>query len=206
MTTIIKDLKTATLLGTCLSRDYAGKVLRLLAAYRSLSASELASRLDLHIQTAQDFLEALAELGIAGREEVLEKKRPYFRYSLPDPRLRIEIDLTAALAPTAGAADPGRIREKKNAAVRFGIGRDGASISHVTVWTGKGREQRERRINLTRDQGRFLFHLPFPTAEHATVEAIMKRAGVEDAAAAGEILDLLEWLDVQDVIDHNGGK
>ncbi len=201
----ISDFKTAALLGTCLSRDYAADALRLLAAYQSLSASELASRLDLHIQTAQDFLEVLAALGVASREEVLEKKRPYFRYSLPDLCLRFEIDLTAALAPNAGAAARGRIREKKNTTVRFGVGRDNASISHITVWTGSGREQRERRINLTRDQGRFLFHLPFPTADPTSMDAIMKKAGVE-AGAAAEILDLLERLEALGVIERFGGK
>lgn len=201
MSPTISDFKTAALLGTCLSRDYAGEALRLLAAYQSLSASELASRLELHIRTAQDFLEALAALGIAGREEVLEKKRPYFRYSLRNPRLRFEIDLSAALAPTANDARGGRIREKKNAAVRFEVGRENTSISHVTVWTGGGRERRERRINLTRDQGRFLFRLPFPSAQPESVSDIMKKAGVK-AEAATEILDLLPWLEENAVIER----
>jgi len=201
MSPTISDFKTAALLGTCLSRDYAGEALRLLAAYQSLSASELASRLELHIRTAQDFLEALAALGIAGREEVLEKKRPYFRYSLRNPRLRFEIDLSAALAPTANDARGGRIREKKNAAVRFEVGRENTSISHVTVWTGSGRERRERRINLTRDQGRFLFRLPFPSAQPESVSDIMKKAGVK-AEAAAEILDLLPWLEENAVIER----
>lgn len=201
MSPTISDFKTAALLGTCLSRDYAGEALRLLAAYQSLSASELASRLELHIRTAQDFLEALAALGIAGRKEVLEKKRPYFRYSLRNPRLRFEIDLSAALAPTANAARGGRIREKKNAAVRFEVGRENTSISHVTVWTGNGRERRERRINLTRDQGRFLFRLPFPSAQPESVSDIIKKAGVK-AEAAAEILDLLPWLEENAVIER----
>jgi hypothetical protein len=159
----------------------------------------------MHIQTAQDFLEALAALGIATRAEVLEKKRPYFRYSLRDLRLRIEMDLDAVAVPPAGAAGRGGFREKKNAAVRFGVGRDNVSISHVLVWTGEGRSKRERRISLTRDQGRFLFHLPFPTAAPAGMEAIMKKAGVE-GAAAGEILDLLEWLETQGVIERSESK
>jgi hypothetical protein len=197
----ISDFKTAALLGTCLARDYAPEALRLLALYRSLSASELASRLDMHIQTAQDFLEALSALGITGREEVLEKKRPYYRYSLRDPRLRFEIDLAAAFTPPAGAAALGRIREKKNAAARFDVGRDNSSISHVAVWTGGGRERRERKINLTRDQGRFLFRLPFPSAQPESVDDIMKKAGVEEASAA-EILDLLAWLEEHAVIER----
>ena len=56
------DFAAARRLGACLSRDYADEFFRLLVNYRDISASEAASRLGLHIRTAQDFLEALAEL------------------------------------------------------------------------------------------------------------------------------------------------
>lgn len=206
MSPMISDFKTAALLGACMAREYAPGVFRLLVAYRSLSASEAASRLDLHVQTAQDFLEALVGLGIVAKEEVYEGKRPYYRYSLQEPRLRLEIDLAGIFAPPAGTvAARGRIREKKNSGVRFATGRDNASINHITVWTGGGRERRERRINLTRDQGRFLFRLPFPTAEPESVGGIMKKAGVEEEAAA-EILDLLAWLEENAVIERFSDK
>ena len=51
------DFKQAALLGACLAKDYAPEMFRLLVNYRSLSASEAASRLDLHVQPAQTFLE-----------------------------------------------------------------------------------------------------------------------------------------------------
>lgn len=202
MSLTISDFKTAALLGTCLAREYAPSVFRLLAAYRSLSASEAASRLDLHIQTAQDFLETLAELGFAAKEEVFEKKRPYFRYKLANAHIRLEIDLRTTFSQSPGAmAMTGKIRERKNAGARFATGRDNASISHVTVWTGNGRERRERRINLTSDQGVFLFYLPFPTADPESVDGIMKKAGVTEAGAA-EIFDLLAWLEENAVIER----
>ena len=80
-------------LGACLSRDYAGDLFRLLVNYRDISASEAASRLNLHIRTAQDFLETLNDLGVLSREEVFERKRPYFRYALASNRVRLDLDL-----------------------------------------------------------------------------------------------------------------
>ena len=47
------NFDTARRLGACLSRDYAGDLFRLLVNYRDISASEAASRLNLHIRTAQ---------------------------------------------------------------------------------------------------------------------------------------------------------
>ena len=84
-------------LGACLSRDYAGDLFRLLVNYRDISASEAASRLNLHIRTAQDFLETLNDLGVLSREEVFERKRPYFRYALASNRIRFDLDLVNAL-------------------------------------------------------------------------------------------------------------
>ncbi len=200
----INDFKTAAILGACLAREYAPGVFRLLAAYRSLSASEAAARLELHVQTAQDFLEALAGLGIVVKEEVYEGKRPYFRYSLQTLRLRLEIDLAVTFAPPPDrTAAWGLIRERKNSGARFSAGRDKASIRSVAVWAGDRRSGRERKISLNEPQGHFLFHLPFPTAEPAGVDAIMKQAGVE-TAAEDEVFDLLDWLEEHGVIERCG--
>src|SRR5512137_2744622 len=87
------DFQTAAKLGSLLAKDYAGDVFDLLVNYRAVSASEVAARLDLHIKTAQDFLEGLVELGILSKEEILEKKRPYFRYVLEQQRIAFDLDL-----------------------------------------------------------------------------------------------------------------
>lgn len=65
--------------------------------YKTISTSEATSRLNLHIKTAQDFLEGLEALGIVSKEEVFKKKRPYFRYTLIEERIRIEIDLKQSI-------------------------------------------------------------------------------------------------------------
>ena len=49
--------KSAKQLGACLARDYSEAFFRLLVNYRDIAASEAASRLGIHIRTAQDFLD-----------------------------------------------------------------------------------------------------------------------------------------------------
>ena len=87
------DFKQAALLGSYISKDYAEDLFRLLANYSSISASEAASRLNLHIKTVQDFMEAMYELGFLQREEVYEGKRPYFRYTLSSNHILMDLDL-----------------------------------------------------------------------------------------------------------------
>jgi len=114
------DLKTASKLGNYISKDYAEDLLRLLANYKDISASEAASRLGLHIKTAQEFMEAMVSLDIFEKEEVYEKKRPYFRYSLKKERITMEIDLTALVKKQEPEAILHRkIKERNNANVRF---------------------------------------------------------------------------------------
>jgi len=196
------DFRQAALLGSYISKDYAEDLLRLLATYASISASEAASRLNLHIKTVQDFMEAMFELGFLDREEVYEKKRPYFRYRLKVNRIMMDLDLVPLLpAENPGTGLLARIREKKNAGARFTTSRDNTYISSIAIWTGQGRNRTERRINLSIPQGRFLYHLPFPGAEPMPVGDIMQKAGVE-AVHTSEILDVICALKEFGVIEE----
>jgi hypothetical protein len=197
------DFIEASKLGSCLSKDYAEDLFRLLATYESISASEAASRLNLHIKTVQDFLEDIFDLKILDKEEVYEGKRPYFRYKLKVKKISLEIDLESFSGdePVTDARLNLKIREKKNAGVRFTTSRSNDYISNVVIWAGEGRNRTERKINLSMPQGRFLFHLPFPTADFLTVKDIMKKAGIDDANTP-EIVDIVNVLIEFGVIEN----
>lgn len=195
------DFETAAKLGALFSKDYAKEIFRLLVNYKDLSASEAASRVNLHIQTAQDFLEAMASLGILSKQEVYEKKRPYFRYSLQKKKIVMDIDLASLLEHEQPEGKLSRkIRENKNSRARFTTARYDPYFSNVVIWTGEGRDRKERKINLTIPQGKFLFHLPFPTAEFQSIAEIMHKAGVEKSHAT-EMLDIVEVLEKYGVIE-----
>jgi predicted transcriptional regulator len=188
------DFKKVSILGSCLSKDYAESLFRLLVTYQNISASEAASRLNLHIKTVQDFLEALAEVDILDKEEAVEKKRPYFRYSLKTRRIKMDLDLSQLFEDSQPQGKLSmKIRERKDAGARFSVSRDNHYISNVYIWIGQGRDRKERKINLSMPQGKFLFYLPFPSAKPETVADIMKKAGVEEQHA-GEVLDIAKEL------------
>jgi predicted transcriptional regulator len=193
------DFKTAAQLSSYLSKDYAEDFFALLVNYQDISASEAASRLGLHIRTAQDFLEGLTGLDILQKKEVYEKKRPYYRYSLKTNQISIEIDLSQ-IQSNRSLEDLDRlIREKANAGANFSLARGGEYISHVSLWTGEGRDRKERKINLTRPQGTFLFHLPFPNAEFLSIGEIMRKADIDETYIP-EILDIVDLLVNYEVI------
>lgn len=194
------DFKEAAKIANYLAKDYAESFFILLVNYQDISASEAASRLGLHIQTAQDFLEAMAAFDILDKKEVFEKKRPYFRYTLKTERISIDIDLTKIQQKQTPEDLALSIREKPNSGVNFSLGRGGDYISHVSLWTGKGRDRKERKISLTRPQGLFLYHLPFPNADALTVAEIVRKAGVDEEVIP-EILDIVDVLERYDVIE-----
>ena len=199
------DFNTAGKYASLLSKDYAEDIFALLVNYQAISASEVAARLNLHIKTAQDFLEGLEALGIVSKEEVLEKKRPYYRYILQQARLVIDIDLAQVKREMSRNSLSLRIRERENAGARFSAARNDDYITSVAIWTGEGREREERKIKLTMPQGKFLYHLPFPKAQPMSVAEIMQKAGVDESLAP-EVLDLVQLLERYDVIERpNGG-
>lgn len=194
------DFKTFAQLGAYLSKDYAEDFFRLLVNYQTISASEAASRLGLHIRTAQDFLDGLAELEIVEKGEVHERKRPYFRYTLVKQVISFEMDLNQFKIANLGEGLEQVIREKVNSGVNFSVARGGDQISAVTVWEGEGRDRAERKINLTTPQGKFLYHLPFPNAKPLSIAAIMEKAGVSEQFQT-EIHDIVEELNQLDVVE-----
>jgi predicted transcriptional regulator len=196
------DFKEAAKLGSCLSKDYAEDLFRLLITYESISASEAASRLGIHIKTTQDFLEDLHSLNILSKEEVYEGKRPYFRYCLLVKEINVSIDLSRlnVVEKVYDSRLRMKIREMKNAKARFTTSRSNDFISSVTVWMGDGRNRKERKINLSFPQGKFLFHLPFPNAEYQSIQEIMHKAQTDNGNIP-EILDIVDVLMEFDVIE-----
>ena len=205
----------AAKLSNYLAKDYAEDFFALLVNYRNISASEAASRLGLHIRTAQDFLEGMTSLGILSQEEVYEKKRPYFRYTLLTDRIQMDLDLTQTQKEQTPEDLERRIREtgvraleqrdrnirkKANAGANFSLARGGDLISHVALWTGSGRDRKERKISLTKPQGLFLYHLPFPNAEALTIQEIVSKAHVNEEVIP-EILDIVDVLEKHEVIE-----
>jgi len=197
------DFKKAAILGTYISKDYAEDLFRLLATYKNISASEAASRLNLHIKTVQDFLEAMASLDILDKVEATESKRPYFRYALKTRNIKMDIDLTPLfINEQPNSKLSFRIREMKNAKARFTVARNNQYISNVYIWIGEGRNRKERKLNLSIPQGRFLYHLPFPSAEPQSILTIMENAGV-DGTHVSEILDIIDVLIKHQVIEKD---
>ena len=194
------DFKEAAKLGNYLAKDYAQDFFALLVNYQDVSASEAASRLGLHIRTAQDFLEAMAALNILNKQEVYEKKRPYFRYKLKTEHIHMDIDLTKIQQEQMPDDLTRQICEKSNAGANFSLARGGEYISHVSLWTGNGRDRKERKISLTRPQGLFLYHLPFPNADSLPIADIMRKANVDEELAP-EILDIVQLLEKYEIIE-----
>lgn len=196
------DFKRAAILGSYIAKDYAEDLFKLLVTYQDISASEAASRLNLHIKTVQDFLEAMASLDILSKKEVLEKKRPYYRYALNTRYIDMKIDLAPLIDKQKSVVKTQkRIREKNNAGARFTTSRDGQYISKVVIWTGKGRDRNERKINLSIPQGKFLFHLPFPSAEPMNIDDIMTKADVDESNRS-EIHDIVNVLEEYGVVEE----
>ena len=194
------DFRKLSRLGSLLSKDYSREFLRLLVSYRDISSSEAASRLGLHIKTAQDFLDGLHSLGMVSKTEVHESKRPYFRYSLEREHIDLRLDLRELIEERSHGTLESPVRERRDSGALFKASSRGDFIATVTYFTGDGRKKKEKTLNLTKAQGAFLFHLPFPTEPLAAASDIMRKAGVDESYGP-EIQDLLGLLEDNGIIE-----
>lgn len=190
----------AARLGTILTKDYSEDLFKLLVNYQDISASEAASRLSLHIRTAQDFLDNLADLEIVQKTEVFEKKRPYFRYNLVKTKLDITVDLSVYKIENPREGLSRLIRERAENRANFTLARVGDEFSSVTIWEGEGREREEHKISLTSPQGKFLFHLPFPKSRPMSIADILEKADIGEEYTS-EIQNIVDELIQQEVIE-----
>jgi len=188
------DFDRIALFGSFIAKNYAVDILRVLYTYQDVSASEAASRLGLHINTVQEFLEAMHKTGVAIREEVYEKKRPYFRYKLASENITIEINLQDLFGDNK-TSDMSvlKIREKANSSATFNRAKHNPYFSSVGIFIGTGRDRREKRINLTNAQGAFLYNLPFPDGQFKSIGEIMQTAQI-DPELLPEITDIARLL------------
>jgi DNA-binding HxlR family transcriptional regulator len=197
------DFEKLRLFSLSMSKNYAPDILRVLFTYQDVSASEAASRLGLHINTVQEFLEVMHKSGIVSKEEVYEKKRPYFRYKLTSVKLKLEVDLSELFHGDAAAESKDlKIREKANSLATFNRSRNNLYFGSVMILMGEGRDRKEKRINLTTPQGVFLYNLPFPDGQFQTVSEIMQKAGI-DAKSLPEITDIVNLLIQYRVIEKS---
>ena len=194
------DFKKAAIISNYISKDYAEKIFKLLMAYQDISASEAASRLDMHIRTVQEFLDTMSLFNIIDKKEVFEKKRPYFRYSIKKKKIEIIIDLDKEFAKSNDHKFEYKIREMKNSGAKFSVARNGEYFSTLTIWIGDGRDGKERKINLTIPQGRFLYYLPFPDTDPLSVDEIMQKAD-NKAMNKPEIVDIINELHDLNIIE-----
>lgn len=197
------DFEKVSHIASLLAKNFTRDFLRLLVIHHDISASEAASKLDLHIRTSQDFLEGLFHEGIVGREEVIDGKRPYFRYKLRKEKIEIDLDLNSLYDFRKEANLQGHaIRERKNNTAIFYTPSNQNIMSSVTVFTGDGRNRKERKISLTKPQGKFLFHLPFPNSDHLGIKDIMNKAELPDETSP-EIIEIVKDLIKFGVIEKN---
>ena len=190
----------AARLGAILAKDYSEDLFKLLVNYQDISASEAASRLSLHIRTAQDFLDNLADLEIVDKTEVFEKKRPYFRYNLTKSKLVINLDLSIYKKENPDEGLSRLVREKVDNGANFTVARSGDEFSSVTIWEGEGRDRQEHRISLTSPQGKFLFHLPFPKSRPLSIADILEKAEIGEEYIL-EVQNIVDELIEQEVIE-----
>jgi len=199
-----------------LGKEHALAVLEILFIRGSRTASEVARELDIHISTAQAYLETLQNFGILGSGP-RDGRKGLVEYSLINPTLVITVNLASIIDAKAkiarGKAAKYRIREKAGAKVSYEWDepqRKILSINFMERSKAFGRLNIAKSIQLSEVEGRFLWAMPQSTEAKASVLELAQKAGVDGPLDLIPVVELVEMLAREKVIEldekHSGGR
>lgn len=178
-----------------LAREKTGEILARLRSRPYLAASELARLEDIHIATAQRYLQELLETDLVGVRRRSGANRPTQEYWLREPHIRIDIDLQGLPGLSEdellGVAKRLGVRDAGNTQIVYDAHPETGVVQGILVLSDKPPRLVSRRLGVASSVGRFLSRLPGRTEAHDRVWDVMQQAGlgVSDLPAVLASLD-----------------
>ena len=186
-----------------LAREFSLEILQELHGRNWSTASEVARNLGIHIATAMRKLAELVAMGL-----VTDRTRngsELTEYGLASARIEIVIDLDSVAknaSKTAGdAARHTLVRERPNRNVLAEADEERRVVQRLSFVRGLRWRTVVRTLELTEDEGRFLFRLPFASEPPRYVATIAKEAGVEGGPRIAKLLEFIEEAERLGVIE-----
>ncbi len=188
-----------------LAREKTGEILARLRSRPYLAASELARLEDIHVATAQRYLQELLETDLVGVRRRTGANRPTQEYWLREPHIRIDIDLQGLPGLSEdellGVAKRLGVRDAGNTQIVYDTHPETGILQGILVLSDNPPRLVSRRLGVASSVGRFLSRLPGRQKSHISVWDVMQEAGlgVSDLAAVLASLDRFSTpLEVED--------
>lgn len=188
-----KSRKLASLIG----KEHTGRILYILYKTPNKSASRIAKILNIHIATAQSYLEDLEKLDIVKSKIKKQGIKPYKEYFLTKTRISIDIDLNELDAEDQEEQEILRrtkIREKKDLKILYETNQEKSIITRIHFYEDLGRKNIQYSLDLDEVEGKFTWFIPFPSADPQTILEIREKAGIYEFYQQ-KILNLIEKLE-----------
>ena len=185
-----------------LSREQTSRILIHLLRKPNSTASETAASLGIHIATAQKYLEGLESFGIVKSRERQSKPRTAKEYSLIGTKISIEFDIEKMAAEAEKESEEPALseimlREKSRSDVAYEWDDEGKRITAVMFFKKGLRRRMEKKVNLSKEEGRFLWHVPFQSEEFRSAGEVMKMAELNmDGRKVVEMVERFEELGI----------
>ncbi len=181
-------------LAAVLGKEVTGRILAVLAHESYLSASDIASRLHIHIATAQKYLMEMKEAGLVNSRWRRSPTRPTEEYWLSKDKITIEIDLRSDVGRKDMESLANSLTLSLRRDVNVAIDSDDSKkmVSEILVLGDGDRPIIGNRIKLDNVEGRFAWHL----AEEPTnvrVMDVVEKAEL-DSKYLPQIMDLVDKL------------
>jgi len=194
-----------------LGKKQTSAILVYLHRHPDSTASEIASALGIHIATAQKYLEGLEEGGILASRERPSKPRTAREYWLTDTRFTLELDVVQLAKEEEQRERYPRltftmVRERARPDVAYEWDDADKRITAVLFFRKGVRRRMERKLSLSKEEGRFLWNVPFQSERPKSVSEVLWAAGLKlEEDRAMRMLEKFERLGLVTVERKEGG-
>lgn len=169
------------------------------------TATEIAEELKIHTATAVKYLTELHEIGIVEKRTREGKYKDAFEYRLINPEINLTLNFEKIIAEESKGvikkAGLIKVKEQVRDDVNYEWDDEKQKILKINIIGSGLRRSIKESVELSTLEGRFFWHMPYPSEESISVEQICEKAGIKNALEFKKILNFVDVLKEKGIIE-----
>ena len=188
-----------------LGKDHSIDLIETLYIKDWTTATEIADELKIHTATAVKYLTELHEIDLVEKRTRPGKYKDALEYKLINSKINLTLNFDKIIKEeSAGVIEKARsikVKERVRDDVNYEWDDDKQKILKINFIGGNLRRGIKEFVSLNDCEGRFLWHVPYPSDESLLVFRICEKAGINNAMDIKKILKFVDFLKDKGVVD-----
>ena len=190
-----------------LGKDHCLYVVETLYIKEWSTATEIAEELKIHTATAVKYLTELYEIGLVEKRTREGKYKDALEYRLKESEINLTLNFEKIIEEESKdvikRAKIMRVKEHARDDVNYEWDDEKQKIRKINIVRAGLRRGVRESIELSDIEGRFLWHMPYPSEDFISVEQICGKSGIKNVMEIKKILALVDLLKEKSIIESS---